>query len=86
MQSCTCVCACHCLYVTTGRLHDVTSTTDDTISLVSHATEERLKNILSKLAVISQHRTDILKVSSEVAFISVHHFLLVQLCKFPCCD
>ncbi|XP_065914277.1 transcription initiation factor TFIID subunit 4B-like isoform X2 [Dysidea avara] len=44
-----------------GRLHDVTSTTDDTISLVSHATEERLKNILSKLAVISQHRTDILK-------------------------
>ncbi|XP_065914283.1 transcription initiation factor TFIID subunit 4B-like isoform X2 [Dysidea avara] len=44
-----------------GRLHDVISTTDDTISLVSHATEERLKNILSKLAVISQHRTDILK-------------------------
>ena len=48
---------------TTGRLHDVSATSDDAISLVSHAAEERLKNILSKLAVISQHRTDVLKVS-----------------------
>jgi len=50
--------------LTTGRRHEVNSINDDAISLVSHATEERLKNILSKLAVISQHRTEILKVSN----------------------
>jgi len=31
--------------------------------MISHATEERLKNLLEKLAVIAEHRLDVIKVS-----------------------
>merc|ERR1739842_57195 len=33
----------------------------EVVSLVSHATQERLKTIVEKLAVISEHRLDIIK-------------------------
>jgi hypothetical protein len=33
-------------------------------ALISHATQERLKNIVEKLAVIAEHRIDLNKVSS----------------------
>ena len=55
-------CALMSLYFT-GRHHGVTTASDEALSLVSHATECRLKNILNKLAVISQHRMEVLKVS-----------------------
>ena len=45
-----------------GRRHGVSSASDEALSLVSHAAEHRLKNILNKLAVISQHRMEVLKV------------------------
>jgi transcription initiation factor TFIID subunit 4 len=31
-------------------------------ALISHATQERLKNIIEKLAVIAEHRIDLIKV------------------------
>ena len=30
--------------------------------MISHATEERLKNLLEKLSVIAEHRLDVIKV------------------------
>ncbi|XP_047484190.1 transcription initiation factor TFIID subunit 4-like isoform X5 [Penaeus chinensis] len=37
----------------------------DVVALVSHATQERLKTIVEKLAVISEHRLDIIKSDSR---------------------
>ncbi|XP_069164936.1 transcription initiation factor TFIID subunit 4 isoform X2 [Procambarus clarkii] len=37
----------------------------DVVALVSHATQERLKTIVEKLAVISDHRLDIIKADSR---------------------
>ncbi|QQP39145.1 Transcription initiation factor TFIID subunit 4 [Caligus rogercresseyi] len=37
----------------------------DAISLISHATEERLKTLLEKLSVIAEHRMDVLKVEEN---------------------
>lgn len=37
----------------------------DVAALISHATQERLKNFVEKLAVIAEHRMDIIKVSSH---------------------
>lgn len=34
----------------------------DVASLISHATQERLKNLVEKLAVIAEHRIDLNKV------------------------
>jgi hypothetical protein len=31
-------------------------------ALISHATQERLKNVVEKLAVIAEHRIDLIKV------------------------
>jgi transcription initiation factor TFIID subunit 4 len=31
-------------------------------ALISHATQERLKNLVEKLAVIAEHRIDLIKV------------------------
>lgn len=50
-----------------GRKHGVTAASDEALSLVSHATEHRLKNILNKLAVISQHRMEVLKVRDALS-------------------
>ena len=37
----------------------------DVINLVSHATQDRLKTLVSKLAVISEHRLDIIKTEGQ---------------------
>lgn len=43
--------------------------------LVSHACQERLKNIVEKLAVIAEHRIDIIKVSVEsFPFVATHYY------------
>lgn len=34
-------------------------------SLISHAAQERLKNLVEKLAVIAEHRIDLVKVCSS---------------------
>lgn len=45
--------------------HGLDEPSTDVAVLISHACQERLKNIVEKLAVISEHRLDILKVSSS---------------------
>lgn len=42
--------------------HGLDEPTSDVAVLISHAAQERLKNIIEKLAVIAEHRIDILKV------------------------
>lgn len=40
-------------------LHDVS---DDVLVLLSHATQQRMKDVIEKLTAISQHRVEVLKV------------------------
>lgn len=37
-------------------------------AMISHATEERLKTLIEKLAVISEHRLDVIKVGFNTNF------------------
>jgi hypothetical protein len=37
-------------------------TSSEVAALISHATQERLRNIVEKLAVIAEHRIDLIKV------------------------
>lgn len=43
--------------------HGLEEPSNEVSVLISHATQERLKNIVEKLAVIAEHRIDIIKVS-----------------------
>lgn len=43
--------------------HGLEEPSNEVNVLISHATQERLKNIVEKLAVIAEHRIDIIKVS-----------------------
>ncbi|KAK8730589.1 hypothetical protein OTU49_017465, partial [Cherax quadricarinatus] len=45
--------------------HGLDDAPKDVVALVSHATQERLKTIVEKLAVISDHRLDIIKTDSR---------------------
>lgn len=45
--------------------HGLEDWSGDMAALVSHATQERLKNIVEKLAVIAEHRIDVIKVGGE---------------------
>ena len=48
----------------------------DVITLVSHATQDRLKTLVSKLSVIAEHRLDIIKAEGpyEVTSVSIFQF------------
>ncbi len=46
-----------------ARQSGVGEVSEDYLSLLSHATETRLRDILEKLTQISQHRTEVLKVN-----------------------
>ncbi|KAK1172848.1 transcription initiation factor TFIID subunit 4-like [Acipenser oxyrinchus oxyrinchus] len=41
----------------TGNRHDITEVNPDVVSLVSHATQERLRTLVEKMTVASHHRT-----------------------------
>ena len=45
--------------------HGLEEASPDVAVLVSHATQERLKNIVEKLAVIAEHRVDVIKVRAR---------------------
>lgn len=47
--------------------HGLDEPSNEVSVLISHAAQERLKNIVEKLAVIAEHRIDIIKVK-EVKF------------------
>ncbi|RXM29027.1 Transcription initiation factor TFIID subunit 4 [Acipenser ruthenus] len=42
---------------TAGKRHGITEVNPDVVSLVSHATQERLRTLVEKMTVASQHRT-----------------------------
>ena len=44
------------------KKHGLDSLTQDVAGMVSHATQERLRNLLEKLSTISLHRVEIYKV------------------------
>ncbi|XP_019861976.1 PREDICTED: transcription initiation factor TFIID subunit 4B-like [Amphimedon queenslandica] len=45
--------------------YGVTEITKEFLTFLSHATEERLRNLVEQVTVISQHRTELLKVCSH---------------------
>ena len=47
-----------------ARQYGVGDVSDDYLSLLSHAAETRLRDVLEKLTQISQHRTEVLKVNA----------------------
>lgn len=49
----------------TGSKYGLDDAPKDVVAMVSHATQERLKTIVEKLAVISDHRLEIIKVGGE---------------------
>lgn len=52
----------------------------DVAILISHATQEYLKNITEKLSVIAEHRMDILKVLTLLHETAKYVFILIILC------
>lgn len=46
-----------------ARQYGVGDVSDDYLSLLSHAAEARLRDVLEKLTQISHHRTEVLKVT-----------------------
>lgn len=45
--------------------HGLEEPSNEVSILISHATQERLKNIVEKLAVVAEHRIDVIKVGSS---------------------
>lgn len=50
--------------------HGLEEPSTDVAMLISHAAQERLKNVVEKLAVIAEHRIDIIKVRLISLYIS----------------
>lgn len=46
----------------TARKHGLSEVSQEVYNLVSHATQERLRNILEKLSTISLHRLEVYRV------------------------
>lgn len=55
--------------------HGLDEPSSDVAVLISHAAQERLKNIVEKLAVIAEHRIDILKVSWTLSELQLDSYL-----------
>nr|XP_056710030.1 transcription initiation factor TFIID subunit 4B [Euleptes europaea] len=54
----------------TGKRHDITEVNSDVLSLISHATQERLRGLLEKLTIIAQHRMMSCKDNNKYAMSS----------------
>ncbi|KAL8182221.1 UNVERIFIED_CONTAM: Transcription initiation factor TFIID subunit 4B [Gekko kuhli] len=50
-----------------GKRHDIMEVNSDVLSLISHATQERLRGLLEKLAIIAQHRMLTYKENNKYA-------------------
>lgn len=61
--------ACVCLNI--GNPLGVSEVNPDVLGLISHATQERLRDLLEKLTVIAHHHN----ISYRVCVISLSHFL-----------
>lgn len=56
--------------------HGLEEPSNEVSVLISHATQERLKNIVEKLAVIAEHRIDIIKVSFRLWTLDYLNFII----------
>lgn len=52
----------NCVFPFTARKRGVSDVSQEVLSLVSHATEQRLRNILEKISTISLHRLEVYRV------------------------
>ena len=76
----------------TARKHGVSDVSQDVLNLVSHATQERLRNILEKVSTISLHRLEVYRVCKTFLFAvnklfshwkPFSQFLTIFYSKFP---
>lgn len=66
-----------CLYLLlTASKHGISEVPTDVVNLISHATQERLRNIIEKLSTIAEQRTEIYKVSIPVSPSEIHNVQL----------
>ena len=49
------------------------------LNLISHATQERLKNLVSKLSVVAEHRLDVIKTEGETNISMIHPVTFLSL-------
>ena len=49
------------------------------LNLISHATQERLKNLVSKLSVVAEHRLDVIKTEGETHISMIHPVTFLSL-------
>lgn len=52
-------------YIILASNHGLEEPNQEVAALISHAVQERLKNLVEKLAVITEHRIDLIKVLFE---------------------
>ena len=52
-----------------ARSHGLEDVPQEVATLISHATQERLRNVLEKLATIAEHRLEIYKVAVNTSAI-----------------
>ena len=65
-----------CMYWSTAMEQGLEEPNADVAALISHATQERLKNFVEKLAVIAEHRMDIIKVSPSLAYFFINSIVV----------
>ena len=56
----------HIFFFHKARSHGLEDVPQEVATLISHATQERLRNVLEKLATIAEHRLEIYKVTCVV--------------------
>jgi len=59
------------IYYFIASSHGLEEPNQEVAALISHAVQERLKNLVEKLAVITEHRIDLIKVK----FIEILKFI-----------
>jgi hypothetical protein len=60
--------------------HGLEEPSSEVAALISHAAQERLKNIVEKLAVIAEHRIDLIKVRGMCDHPDLWFFALCNFC------
>lgn len=58
--------------------HGLEEPSSEVAALVSHATQERLKTLVEKLAVIAEHRIDLNKVFCFIAYSYLFFFFMFE--------
>lgn len=62
MYVCMYVCSSNNSDIVLASKHELEEPNQEVAALISHAVQERLKNLVEKLAVIAEHRIDFIKV------------------------